>query len=591
MVASPSSLYLVNPQKLNGLLKIEMDASTEWRALRRQYQAFLGPGSKVVQTPPQEVSFAAPNFDLAAMRSLRLEHVLPTQEQELVRYSQQKSVKASLDPGISPRTTSDRPSYPSAIIESSYTDSMEMRSKSRLEAEDSLHLSPAMSSNVTISDADTFRSPSLSQTLSQSQGLLSLPFETKRSGGLLSPPLLQGNASYRSSESEPRLSQRESARFVSDPPVQPFLSPTGLLSVPIELPREAATPHFSKKSPASSSPPSSTVAPFKVPLTDWLLKEPTHLSRPVSEGADMKNSQESQQSAKTDGQRLKDHHAFVDLEESSIDLKIADTDSDPEIDRIARPQLEDLEESKNSPPPSFLQSPSPYDISLSALSPVPAVPPASLPATARTASLSSEQRAVSCTATGPRQSYLSFNEQQPASATSLISSPSLGQLQQLKIGELIANSAEPLKFVGVKDSLESMSDYKEDLTELKSGRVSCLFAATERAIESGQNHYLRLAYVCLVRNMREKFEESLIVQREKEDKSMRFYNERLIFRAFQALFEQKIPVSKLNLALEFRYKRQFLRLHQYFSGFRKVSRAHKVWILEVQRGFAWHRLE
>lgn len=471
---------------------------------------------------------------------------------------------------------------------------MEMRSKSRLEAEDSLHLSPAMSSNVTISDADTFRSPSLSQTLSQSQGLLSLPFETKRSGGLLSPPLLQGNASYRSSESEARLSQRESARFVSEPQVQPFLSPTGLLPVPTDLlPREAATPHFSKKSPASSSsrhsPPSSTITPFQAPLSDWLLKEPDHISRPVSEGADMKNSQESQQSAKTDGQRLKDHQAFLDLEESSIDLQI-EIDSDQETGRISRPREEDFEESKNSGPPSFLQSPSPYDISLSAFSPVPPVPPTSLPATAHATSLSSETRAVSCTGNEPRQSSLS-NEQQPVSATSLISSPSLGQLQQLKIGELIANSAEPLKFLGVKDSLESMLDYKEDLTELKSGRASCLFAATERAIEGGQKHYLRLAYVCLVQNMREKIEESLIIQREKEGESMRFYTEKLISRAFQAWSEQKTPKSKLNLALEFRQKRQFLRLHQYFSGFRKVSRAHKVWILEVQRGFAWHRLE
>lgn len=564
-----------------------MDASAEWRALRRQYQAFLGPGSKVVQTPPQEVSFAVPNFNLAAMRSLRLEHVLPTQEQELVRYSQQKSVKSSIDPGISPRTTSDRPSYPSAIIESSYTDSMEMRSKSRLEAEDSLHLSPALSSNATISDADTFRSPSLSQTLSQSQGLLSLPFETKRSGGLLSPPLLQVNSS---SESEPRLSQRESARFVSEPQVQPFLSPTGLLPMPIELlPREAATPHFPKKSPTSSSPqhspPSSSVAPFKVFHTDWLGKEPRQLSRPVSEGGDMKNSHESQQSAKTEGQRLKDHTAFADLEESSIDLKI-DTDSDQEVDKIPVADL-----SKDSGPPSFIQSPSPYDISLSAFSPVPQMPPASLPATAHATSLSMEPRAVSCTANEPRQSSLSSNEQPPMSATSMISSPSLGQLQQLKIGELIANSAEPLKFAGVKDSSESMLDYKEDLTEMKSGRMSCLFAATERAIEGGQHHYLRLAYACLERNMREKIEESFIIAMENEDKSVRFYKKRLVLKAFLALFEGKIPSSRWKLAVEFRYKQQFLWLHRCFSGLKKVCRAHKVWVHEVQRGFAWHRLE
>lgn len=299
----------------------------------------------------------------------------------------------------------------------------------------------------------------------------------------------------------------------------------------------------------------------------------------------MKNSQESHQSAKTEGQRLKDHTAFADLEESSIDLNI-DTDSDQEEEKI-----QVAESSKDSGPPSFIQSPSPYDFSLSAYSPVPQMPPASLPATARNTSLSMEPRAVSCTANEPRHSSLSSNEQPPISATSLISSPSLGQLQQLKIGELIANSAEPLKFVGVKDSSESMLSYKEDLTEMKSGRMSYLLTATERAIEAGQLYYLRLAYTCLERNMRGKIEESFVIARENEEKSVQFHKKKLVLKAFTALFDEKIPLSRENLAVEFRYKQQFLWLHRCFSGMKKVCRAHKVWVQEVQRGFAWHHLE
>lgn len=451
---------------------------------------------------------------------------------------------------------------------------MELRSKSRLE--DSLHLSPAVSSNATISDADTFRSPSLSQTLSQSQGLLSLPFEMKRSGGLLGSPTGIQKGSIRSSESEEGVEPRESARFVGEPLMQQVQSPTDLLSLPIDLTREAATPHFPKKSPNSSSaketPDSSALIPSKPALvSDWLSKQPRQLTRPISEGADIKSSGESQSSTKTDGQRLKHHLPFATLDESSIDLQL---DSEESVIQ---------EESKESGRPSFL-SPSPYDISLSGLSPIPA-PPTSLPAT-RILSDLSDNRPKSVIEE-PRHSSLSSSH----TPISIISSPSLGQLQHLQIGELIMNSAEPLKFVRSKDSYEEEEE-KEDLMEMKRSRNEAtfdLFRTLQNAFNADKRKNLKIAVECLLENLREKIENSLVILHKNEEKSEQFYANRLLFRAFSVLISLKTPKNYQLLATEFRLKREFLKLHRYFCGFRKVCRAHKVWIREVQRGFALQR--